>query len=86
MARYRTIVAFLIAPLPIPILLSAFLIALDYADKSINPSFIDFLEGIAFFSIFALPQKRVVGTLLFVRQEFALIENPASRRQASPPS
>ena len=48
MARYRTIIAFLIAPLPIPVLLSLFLQA-DF-------SFIGFLEGVVFYSLFALPQ------------------------------
>ena len=48
MARYRTIIAFLIAPLAIPVLLSLFLQA-DF-------SFIGFLEGIVFYSLFALPQ------------------------------
>src|SRR6266446_535645 len=59
MSRYRTIIAFLIAPLPIPILLSAGLQALDFADKSPPPSLIGFLEGILFFSIFALPQAYI---------------------------
>src|SRR5260370_35344669 len=48
MARYRTIIAFLTAPLAIPFLLSLFLQA-DF-------SFIGFLEGIVFYSLFALPQ------------------------------
>ena len=59
MTRYRTIIAFLIAPLPIPILLSAGLQALDFADKSPPPSLIGFLEGTLFFSIFALPQAYI---------------------------
>jgi hypothetical protein len=58
MTRYRTIIAFLIAPLPIPILLSAGLQALDFADKSPPPSLIGFLEGIFFFQ--SLPcRKRI---------------------------
>ena len=73
MGRYRTIIAFLIAPLPIPILLSAALQALDFADKSPPPSFIGFLEMILFFSIFALPQAYIselalgVPAWLFIR-------------------
>ncbi len=59
MSRYRTIIAFLIAPLPIPILLSAGLQALDFADKSPPPSLIGFLEGTLLFSIFALPQAYI---------------------------
>jgi hypothetical protein len=64
MSRYRTIIAFLVAPLSIPILLSAGLTALDYADKNPSASFVGFLEGIVFFSIFALPQA-YISELLF---------------------
>jgi hypothetical protein len=73
MGRYRTIIAFLIAPLPIPILLSAALQALNFADKSPPPSFIGFLEMILFFSIFALPPAYIselalgVPAWLFIR-------------------
>ena len=68
MSRYRTIIAFLIAPLPIPILLSASFIALDYVDKSQSPdpSLSGFLWGIVFFSFEALPQAYLSEALLGV--------------------
>jgi hypothetical protein len=58
MSRYRTIIAFMIAPLPIPVLLSL-LLQVDRFFQREGPTFVDLWWGIVFLSIFALPQAYI---------------------------
>jgi hypothetical protein len=72
MSRYRTIIAFLIAPLPIPVLLSLLLLVDRFFQRE-GPTIVDLWWGIVFCSIFALPQAYIselalgVPAWLFIR-------------------